>query len=276
MTSTSSEALTELRSALVAWATTAAGIAMQASAAATAFVAETEAEVRARAAKKAALEVSLRTAKPEARKRLLLELELAAASLERSRRALDRAANAAREAKSLQQRIGESTSGRVPRASQSLGRKLQALADYEGVSLPGSGGGPAPGGTAGRGDYGVPGIADVALEQADFDGNPITDGFHREGANRGDYVWAVEKWESVVRPGVLGGKTREDFARLDNEAGRYLGYRRLGGVYDMFLGDEPIHFERRADGSLNVTHGRHRVDTAKRLGITHLPGRLLD
>lgn len=277
-TSTRPEAVSELRSALGVWATTATGIATQANAAATALTVEAEAAVRARATRKAALEAALRAAKNEDRARLAREVQLATTSLEDARRALQHATEAAREAQNLQRRIDESTSSRVPRASQTLARKLQALSDYQAESVPSSTGTPAATGAATSShDFGVPGIVNVAIAHAHFEDNPITDGYHREGrGNISDYRWAVETWETVVRPGVLAGKTREDFERRDNEQGRYTGYRRTAGVYDMFLGSDSIHFTRRSDGTLDVPSGRHRVQIAQQLGLTHLPGVLHD
>lgn len=274
-TFTTPEALAELRSALAVWATASAGIARQANAAATALVAETEEAVRARSTRRAALEAALHAAKKEDRARLAQGIQLATTSLEGARRALQFATDAARGAQNLQRRIDESTSGRVPRAAQALGHKLEALSEYKAAVVPNATGTPTATGTVSSGhSFGVPGIADVPIAQARFEDNPITDGYHRGGADVSDYRWAVETWETVVRPGVLAGKTREDFERRDNEQERYTGYRRTAGVYDMFLGSDPVHFTSRSDGTLDVPSGRHRVQIAQNLGITHLPGRL--
>jgi hypothetical protein len=276
-TSTSPEAVAELRSALGVWAAAASGIARQANAAATALVGEAEAEVRARSARKGALEAALRAAKHQERARLAREIQLANSSLESARRALNRATEAARGAQSLQRRIDESTSSRVPSASQALALKLQALFAYKAVSVPSSTNtSPSTGGLASHNDFGVPGIVNVPIEHAHFEDNPIKDRYDRGGADVSDYRWAVETWETVVRPGVLAGKTREDFERRDAELGRHTGYRRTAGVYDMFLGSDPVHFARRSDGTLDVPSGRHRVKIAQHLGLTHLPGRIYD
>ena len=272
MTSTTPEAIAELRSTLGVWAAAAAGIARQASAAATALVAEAEATVRARSATRAALEAALHAAKKEERARLARELQFATTSLEDGRRALQLVTEAGIRAQNLQRRIDESTSGRVPRASQALDRKLQALDEYKSVTVASST--IASGGVTHGQDFGVRGIVNVPIGRARFEDNPIEDRYHKGGADISDYRWAVETWETVVRPGVLAGKTRDDFERRDNEQGRYTGYRRTAGVYDMFLGSDPVHFTRRADGTLDVPSGRHRVQIAQQLGITHLPGRL--
>jgi hypothetical protein len=272
--STDPAALDALRSALDTWAKTAAAIAIQGRAAANALVDETEAEVRARSSRKGALESALQAVEGENRLRLAREVELADVSLGRARLALDHAQEAASAAQILERRIEVSTASNVPRALHELARKLRALSDYAAASIPtnqasGSGGG----GSGGQG-YPAGDIVDVSIEQASFDDNPIQDGYKRGGADISDYRWAVETWETVVRPNVLAGKTREHFEQRDAEMGRQTGLRRTAGVYDMFLGSDPIQFSRRPDGSLEVNGGRHRVEIAKQLGITHLPGRL--
>ncbi len=275
MTRTSSDAIAELDSALRTWATAATGIALQTSAAAKALLSEVEQTVRERASRVAAIEAAITAARDEDRARLAHELQMANRSLEDARRGLRSATEADRIAQSMALRIDECTNSRVPGASQSLRRKLRALGEYRTVSAPSSSGTPrGAGGAPGASDFGVQGIVDVPIEKANFDDNPILGTFGRGGATLTDYRWAAETWETVVRPGVLAGKTREDFERQDAAAGRHTGYRRLGGVYDMFLGDEPIQFSRRADGTLDVANGRHRVQVARQLGITHLPGRM--
>jgi hypothetical protein len=162
----------------------------------------------------------------------------------------------------------------VPAARKELDRKLQALTDYRSVQVAGSAADtPAAGSrSGGAASFGATGLVDVSRADVDFSEKPILDGFNRGGASSTDYRWAAETWENVVRPRVLAGDTREDFEALDAERGRFSGFRRTAGVYDVFLGSDPIHFERRADGTLGVADGRHRVQMARSLGITHLPG----
>lgn len=275
MTRASRQAITELDSALSSWATVAAGIALQTTAAVSAIVTELERTVRERAAIVAAVEAGIAPAQPAERTLLTRELQIANGSLEDARRGLRSATEAGRSAHSMARRIDESTNSRVPHALQSLRRKRDALAEYESVSVPNSPDSPrSASGAPGGNDFGVQGIVEVPIDDATFDDNPILGPFGRGGATLSDYRWAAETWETVVRPGVLAGKTRDDFARQDAAAGRLTGYRRLGGVYDMFLGDEPIQFSRRADGTLDVANGRHRVQVARQLGITRLPGRI--
>jgi len=274
-TSTDPEAVAQLEAALRAWASTATGLVRQSAAATSAVVAQAEAAVRARIAKKTAIEAALRAAREDAeRARLSRELRDATAALECAKRGLGKATGAARSAQVLERRIDESGSSRVPDATRSLARKLSALADYRAATLPTTISASPSGTPMADRDYGVTGIVDVPLEQATFDDNPIQDGYHKGGADAGDYRWAVETWETVVRPGVLAGKTRDDFEQRDLAMGRESGFRRTAGVYDMFLGSDPIQFSRRADGTLDVPSGRHRVQIAQQLGITHLPGRV--
>ncbi len=271
--STNAEVISELRTALNTWVHTATGIATQVGAAVMTHAARAEAEVRARSSRMAAIEALLVTAKGEERARLAREADLASASLERARRALNLANDAAQRSQRLQRQIEETAGERVQRAAEVLSRKHAALADYASAPIP-SASGAAGSGASVDSDFGVPNIVNVPIEQADFADNPILDGFQRGGADIGDYRWAVETWETIVRPGVLAGKAREDFARRDEELGQQSGFRRSAGVYDMFLGDDPIQFSRRADGRLDVASGRHRVAIARQLGLTHLPGQL--
>ena len=267
------EAVTELRTALNAWGRTATGLATQLGAAVTAHAANAEAEVRARSSRMAAIEALLVTAKGEERARLAREAALASASLERARWALNLSNEAAQRGQRVQRQIEEAAGERVQRAAEALSRKRAALVDYESVPIPSASAAAGAGASVGV-NFGVPEIVDVPIEQADFADNPILDGFQRGGADISDYRWAVETWETTVRPGVLAGKTREDFARRDEELGQQSGFRRSAGVYDMFLGDDPVQFSRRANGRLDVASGRHRVAIARQLGLTHLPGRL--
>lgn len=149
--------------------------------------------------------------------------------MERARRAHGRAREAAAAAQTLQRRVDQSANARVPNAQQALAQKLQALAEYAAVTVPSAASTTAPSGGADV-NYGVSGIVDVPIDRARFEDNPIQDGFTRGGATLSDYRWAVETWETVVRPGVLAGKTRDDFERRDRDAGHHSGFRRTAGV----------------------------------------------
>ena len=274
-TTTDPAAIAQLDASLRAWSSSAIGLVRQTTAATSAVVTRAEAAVRKCSANQSAVEAALSSARDEEDKtRLQRDLREATAALESAKRGLATASDAARSAQLLERRIGDSATGRVPDATRSLSKKLEALADYRDTGPPASTAGNAASNGPAAYDYGVEGISDVPLDQADFCDNPIRDGYHKGGAKVEDYRWAVETWETVVRPGVLAGKSRDDFESRDIAMGRESGFRRTAGVYDMFLGGDLIEFSRRADGSLDVASGRHRVEIAKQLGITHLPGRV--
>jgi hypothetical protein len=260
-----------MRSALRAWASSVSGIAVQADAATAALSDEAERELRRRVARLRALEDALRAAPPEDRGALAEAVRQAAASADRARHAVGLANEARQRSQALQRRVQPVATGLVDRGCRVLERKLRALGDYASAPVPTPSGRP----TGGAVNYGVPGLVDIPVDLADFSDNPILDGFHRGGADIADYRWAIETWETVVRPGVLSGKTRDDFQRRDAAQGRYVGMRRTAGVYDMFLGDDPIAISRRPDGTFDVGSGRHRIAVARELGINHLPGRIL-
>ncbi|HET9893932.1 MAG TPA: hypothetical protein VFQ44_03265 [Streptosporangiaceae bacterium] len=117
------------------------------------------------------------------------------------------------------------------------------------------------------------GLELVPLHLADYSENPIIDGYHKGGANRSDYRWAVETWESVIWPKVAAGATRDDFARQDEACGAP-AFRCTANVYDLFLGNDRIVFSRLPDGTLSVMTGRHRIEIARELGITNLPAEI--
>jgi len=265
------EALKGMRSALNDWAKAAKGLSVQADAATAALRGEVERELRRRTTELSALEAALRAAPKDEQATLAEKVRCADRGVEAARRALTLATDANRRAEELRRRTDDTASGLVPRASRALEHKLRALSDYAAAPVSSAGGSE---GSAGPVGYGVSGIADVPLDQVRFDDNPIRGGFGRGDADVGDYRWATETWESVVRPGVLAGKIREDFARRDTERGQHVGFRRTAGVYDMFLGDDSIRLSRRSDGSFDVVGGRHRIEVARQLGITHLPARI--
>jgi hypothetical protein len=64
--------------------------------------------------------------------------------------------------------------------------------------------------------------------------------------------------------------SRDDFAARDGTRGAP-PFRRTADVYDMILGSDPLRVEQRADGTLNVINGRHRIEIARELGVIHLP-----
>jgi hypothetical protein len=164
----------------------------------------------------------------------------------------------------------------VPKARADLRRRLTAIAAYQGSDT-GPTGVPAPDRSRPPRNADLPnceGLTMVDISQVDFSENPIVGNFGRGGVERADYSWAVETWESVVRPGVEKGLTRDDFATRDSERAA-APLRRTTDVYDLFLGDTAhIRLSRRRDGTLNVIEGRHRIQIARDLGIDRLPAEI--
>lgn len=100
------------------------------------------------------------------------------------------------------------------------------------------------------------------------DGEP-TEG----GAESANYRWAVEAWATVIAPAMAAGASREDLEARDSARGA-APFRSLAIAYDLFVKD-PILVSRDEGGSWSVTGGRHRLDAAKKAGLTHLPGKVL-
>jgi hypothetical protein len=197
----------------------------------------------------------------------------------------------------LQRVHARDASARVAAARADLARRSSQLGAYRAVGrvalggsglggLGGLGGGfptSALGGLAVQSTMAAPGggatwlstsgLADFAVAEADFSDNPIVGTWGGGGFGRADYRWAVAAWDEVIRPGLDRGMTREDFAARDAARGARLE-RQTANVYDWFLKDA-ITVERRANGSLNPINGRHRVEMARELGITHLPAKWL-
>ena len=66
----------------------------------------------------------------------------------------------------------------------------------------------------------------------------------------------------------------DELGRLDAAEGRGTADG-IQKVYDAFFGDDAIYLDRRAgDARWNVTNGQHRLEIARRLGITHVPARI--
>jgi hypothetical protein len=281
LVNTRDEALESLRSGLAQWAADALGVLTQARARADAAIADVEAACGARANRVAALRsalVALREGEdPGPVLRAIADAENA---LARARRAREIAQRGAAELRALERQIGETLGSKVPAAVAALQRRLGSLETYR---AGGTSGGSAPSGaqspSGGDGNREAAalaqrGLVSVPIANARYDDNPVLDGYHRGDVGLGDYRWAVETWHTVVRPGVAAGATREDFERRDAERGA-TGLRRTAGVYDIFLGTgDRLRFSRNGDGSLDVINGRHRLDVARALGITHLPGEL--
>jgi hypothetical protein len=268
------EAVQALDRALDTWSQQQRGLWEQAGHRLAAARAGIESERRDRRTRVAALESALSAARDErAAARIRAEFDQARRALQRAEAALARAGGAEQEFAAARRRAGFALEPAIDRARRDLARRARSLEAY--VS---SGGvvaaapAVAPGRTAA---FAVANLQVIDLDEVDFTDNPIAGEFGRGGASRADYRWAVETWETVVRPGLAAGMTRDDFAVRDRERDAP-ALRRTADVHDMFLNDgAALAVERRADGKLTVHTGRRRITIARELGIRTLPGQVI-
>jgi hypothetical protein len=203
------------------------------------------------------------------------ELHRAEVSLQSARSARERVERVANRVAVLGRSVTQRTSAQVAAARADLARRTNDLESYR-AGWSAAAGGAAPATSIGGNSSGALaalGLTEVDVSAADFADNPIIGGFGREGMSRADYRWAVQTWDEVVRPGVARGETRADFEARDFSRDAPV-LRRTAAVYDMFLGTDRIRISRRADGSLDVGNGRHRIEVARELGVRSLPGQI--
>lgn len=116
------------------------------------------------------------------------------------------------------------------------------------------------------------GMGLVPVEQCSFTNNPITSWAKTA---KSDIMWACEMWETRVAPAFTSGATRDSLDAQDQANGvEPVSMRRSAGVWDTFLGGDPIVVRPQTDGTFYVENGRHRVHAFQELGITHLPARI--
>jgi hypothetical protein len=291
------EALASIDRALVQWAAETGDMLARATAAAGGVHTAAEAETSRRAQRVAALEALLSRMPPDDPQRAQVQRDLvrAGTSLDAGRRAAQRIAEVALQVGRLQHSHVRTAETSVTAARADISRRVTALEAYRAVrngadagsALVGIVGALSAVSAAGAAltamttSSGSPvtrsptwlarcGLADIEVARADFSDNPIAGSFGRGGLTRADYRWAVTTWEQVVRPGLDRGMSRDDFAARDGTRGAP-PFRRTADVYDMILGSDPLRVEQRADGTLNVINGRHRIEIARELGVIHLP-----
>ena len=298
---TRDEALAAVDRALAQWSADTGGTLAQATAAVRNVYLTAEAETNRRAQRVTSLEALLSSLPADAPQRALVERDLARAamSLDAARRATQRIAEVDRQVALLQHAHVRTAEPSVTAARADISRRALQLDAYR-AARAGANAGPALAGIASAartlGAAGAAGAAaltamitspasspddaptwlarcgltDIDPAKADFADNPIVGSFGRGGLTRADYRWAATTWDQLVRPGLDRGASRDDFAARDEARGA-APLRRTADVYDMMLGSNPLRLERRADGTLNVIDGRHRIQIARELGITHLP-----
>jgi hypothetical protein len=276
---TRDEALVAVDRGLAQWGTTMTGVLTQAAAMAGAARNEADSAVRRQTTKLAALQAQRASMPPEADTRAIdREIVEAQARLRTAQQAAARVADVVQKVGVLQRNHARSAETQIGAARADLSRRGGHLTAYR---ASGGGGGNGSGGSSSSSGTGTPwlsgtGLSDVDVTAADFSDNPILGSFGRGDTSRADYRWAVETWDGVVRPGLARGMTRADFEARDAQRGA-APLRRTAAVYDMFLGDtDRLRLSRKADGSLNVTNGRHRIEIARELGISNLPAQVIE
>lgn len=270
---TRDEAIALVDRALHEWEWALTGILTQATGVGQAAQGEAQQVVSLCATRVSALEAAAAAADERQRPQLEAQLVRARALHDQARRASVRIADVAAGVGQLANAHSRTGTAQVSAARGQLGSMSRALESYR-VGNVGSGGGPsapASTGTAAVAQLSSFGLTDLDVDAADLADTPLQGEFGRGGASRADYRWAVQTWSDTVGPGVARGMTRDDFAARDQRYGAP-PLRRTADVYDMFLGTDRIRVDRRADGSLNIVNGRHRLQVARDLGIRSLPG----
>lgn len=208
-------------------------------------------------------------------------VEQAAAALEAGVRAQRDVEHVLTQAQALHRRSEVEISGTAGRAQVEL---ANLSADIE-LYAAGSGGGSVATGGASGGSSSAASASDsqmdaklkardlelVDVQATDLDDNPIRSWEERD-ATVADHRWAAEMWDTQVSPAFAQGATREELELWDSQRSAS-GYRRLAGVWDMFL-EDPIVLDEGPSGRLSVTSGRHRLEAARQLGVRHLPARV--
>ncbi len=273
---TRDEAIASVDQAFQKWVQELTGVLSQAAAVASSARGQAEGVVSRCRVRVAALEAALAAADERSRRGLQAELVRARATLDQARRAAVRIVDVATGVTQLQNAHARYGVAQVGAARGQLAGMSRAIESYRSARV-GGGSAVVPGRAASNGGASPAlsnfGLSDVDVGAADLADTPIQGEFGRGGASRADYRWAVQTWSDTVGPGVARGMTRDDFAARDQ---RYEAppLRRTADVYDMFLGTDRIRVDRRADGSLNVVNGRHRLHIARDLGIRSLPGQV--
>lgn len=268
------DAMASLQTVLSTWATQARGVLIQSSAGAQALEAETARTVRRRRTKLKALQDALAAAEDSDRQRLATMVVRTEEAVRRGEQAARLATEAHATARATEREFASVIDGDIPAAVSDLSARQGALTQYRAAGTGTSEASGAASASAGGSVFlQSHGMTSVAVEEMDFDDNPVIDGFHKGGTTATDYRWAVSTWDEVVAPGVRDGATREDFERRDAERSAP-DLRRTAIVYDLFLGSDRIRLSRRADGTLNVISGRHRIEAARSLGVNSLPAEI--
>lgn len=272
---TRDEAIVLVDGALHEWVRTLTAVLTQADAVANSALAKAVSAVARCGTKVSALEALLATANGDDRRRWEAELVRARAIHAQVRRASVRISDVATGVRQLNKAHASYGASQAAAAQGQLAAMSRAIEGYRSGRVGGAAGGSAPAlaSTSRASQLSTLGLSEVDVSAADMADTPIRGEFGRGGASRADYRWAVQTWSDTVGPGVAKGMTRDDFATRDQRSGAP-PLRRTADVYDMFLGTDRVRVDRRADGSLNIVNGRHRLQIASDLGIKTLPGEI--
>ena len=80
----------------------------------------------------------------------------------------------------------------------------------------------------------------------------------------------LERFREKIVPELSKGTSRDALTKADAES-RVFDTSGLGGAYDVFLGNDPIHLTFNKEGQYGITNGRHRIRAAIDAGWTHIP-----
>lgn len=286
--STTDEALAALSKGLAVWSGETNQVISQSSAAINGTLSEISAAVsRCRQRVEALKDIVNSVPEDEDPGPALRELAKAEEQLQRAEQGESLARTVAERGRVLERNLRRTTMDVVPDALGDLRSGISSLEKYRdssggGISMgggSGTGATPSSGVTSGSGGagggssdpYASSDLSMIDISEVDMSDNPASTSDGHHGNSHADYRWMVDTWETTVRPGVDRGATRKDFADRDAARGAPPN-RQTANVYDTFMGSDRIVVERRPDGTLNPTNGRHRIAMARSLGITHLPG----
>lgn len=276
---TRDEAITAVDQALSAWLSTVTGVLQIAQSVGRAAGQQAQDELGDRRNRISAIQALMASADQDGHRRLEAELRRVADAHVVAQRAVNDAQRIQDRLSQLARAQTREATTRVNAARADLSRMTLALQGYRSGTASGAGAGPASANSAGPAVDGLSqlGLTELDVSAADLDSNPILDGapgaaaFGKGGLTRADFRWAVQTWNDTVGPGIARGKTRDDFAARD-AASSAPPLRRTADVYDLFVASDRIRVNRRPDGTLDITGGRHRLQIAKELGIKTLPG----
>lgn len=106
-------------------------------------------------------------------------------------------------------------------------------------------------------------------------GNPVTGiADFDKGQDVATLEWSSRALVAVVLPAMQkGGAPKDRLAERDQREKRY-GAQTFAATYDGFFGGQSIVLSPQADGTFDLTNGRHRLWLLENVGATHVPARI--